>query len=343
MLSQGFNHLSWIWEDSWGPSILATLFLMFIYFSFCFLIISGSKTFWVLWIGLEVMNFLVTPWFSYYEKLNMKIKVFNYFMIQVISSGLFLISSMLMTSNKWFFVGILSSMMMKLGAFPFHSWVFKVSEMMNWSKFHSLLTWVKVGPLSVFSSIPISSSFMLLFIFGLLMSWGGFYSNSIRMIMIYSSVAHNSWLLISLCLSKFSTLSYLISYWLLVVSIGEYLKCKGVSKITDLVNIQVKELLFMGSLLGMSALPPFLGFFPKILVLSMMTENHLYLEVFLSILGSLIPLLFYSKLCIMFFFISSKFNLSLLNVWNLPLFPMKTMLLLILNLIFSVVLLVSLT
>nr|WNE90722.1 NADH dehydrogenase subunit 2 [Actornithophilus gracilis] len=287
----------------WGHNLVTTFLLMFIYFFSCLALISSSKSFWIFWVSLELMNFFFIPWLSYGEKLNMKVKVFNYFVIQGISSGLFLIGISLMEMGSVFFTLLIISMLIKLGAFPFHSWMLKVSEMMGFEKFTSMMTWVKLAPLSGLSFLPIPLPYMTFFTLGVFASWGGYMVNSIRILVVYSSVAHSSWLLLSLYLSKVCVCVYLMSYWLLLYGLSEYVKVKSVNKLTDLLVVSSKDFFIYSILFGMMALPPFLGFSPKILILSLMNESSLVMEMILILSGSLVPLYFYLK-TVYFFFLS---------------------------------------
>nr|WIL10136.1 NADH dehydrogenase subunit 2 [Actornithophilus hoplopteri] len=296
--------------------LMTTFTLMFLYFFFCLALISSSKSFWVFWVSLELMNFFFIPWLSYSEKLSMKVKVFNYFIVQGISSGLFLISVAMLEINKIFFSLIVLSMMIKLGAFPFHTWMLKVSEMMDFSKFISMMSWVKLAPLSGFSLLPMPSLYFLLFTLGVYASWGGYMVNSVRMLVVYSSVAHSSWLLLGLYLSKLCVCIYLLSYWLLLYGLGEWVKTKGVSKLTDMILVHSKDIYLLSILFGMMALPPFLGFSPKILILSFMSEQGLGFEMILMLIGSLVPFYFYLKTVFFFFLGLSVKSISFNMFWS---------------------------
>nr|QNV11583.1 NADH dehydrogenase subunit 2 [Limnophora tigrina] len=92
-------------------------------------------------------------------------------------------------------------------------------------------------------------------------------------------------------------------------------------------NKNLKFLLFF-NLLSLGGLPPFLGFFPKLLVIQMLTMNNQYFLLTIMMLMTLITLYFYLRLCYSTFMLNyyenNWMNFSLFNEFNLNMFIMNS-------------------
>nr|YP_006576249.1 NADH dehydrogenase subunit 2 [Perna viridis]AFK75949.1 NADH dehydrogenase subunit 2 [Perna viridis]UJM44263.1 NADH dehydrogenase subunit 2 [Perna viridis] len=212
----------------------------------------------------------------------------KYFIAQSIGSmlmlfGFFCVSQMFNSVGSLILVG---GILLKAGVFPFHSWVPDVVIVSNWFIGCMILTWQKLAPFSLFSFFPSSWVLVMSLIFmSLVGCFGGLNQHSVRGMAVYSSFVHNSWLILSLFYSFGVFFIYYLVYSLSVLMF--FLSCWVVSK-SSLMSYSVSWL-GMLSLLMLSGVPPFMGFFVKLIV--MLSCPSILLIICLG--GSIVSLKFY--------------------------------------------------
>lgn len=122
--------------------------------------------------------------------------LFKYFLIQAGGSGVFVFSFLFSSSSVargLFILGIF----MKLGVFPFYSWVPLVISSLTWGGCLLLVTIQKLGPLFMVCINDFSiSSFLLLFSVFTILVGGimGYNQSYMRSLIAYSSIRHTGWL-----------------------------------------------------------------------------------------------------------------------------------------------------
>nr|YP_010875335.1 NADH dehydrogenase subunit 2 [Ciconiphilus decimfasciatus]WGW14989.1 NADH dehydrogenase subunit 2 [Ciconiphilus decimfasciatus] len=272
------------------------------------MMICSSFSYWSMWLGLEMFNFFFIPWLLMEENHYKSSKIFYYFIIQVTGSGMMLISFNNI-NHIFFYLIFIFSMFVKLGSFPFHSWMIVVVENMDWYKFFFFMTLSKLG------------SICILFIFGLpsyimKVSWGGMILPiwgmklfSLRKMLAYTSIANISWILTSISLSKMMTIYYIVLYWSTFYIVCLFLKKMNIKSLKDLLNSSFSSLKMI-AVLSLMGFPPFLGFFPKLMILKMLCMKKMFIESFIISLISVIPFFFYLKMLIMMFWFFHFKNMS---------------------------------
>lgn len=249
----------------------------------------------------------------------------KYFLTQALASSvllfaviLFLLNSTKRNINYFIEIIIFSSLLLKRGSAPFHFWFPNVIEGLSWFNSLILITWQKIAPLILISYII----FKPLIIISILLSrligaLGGINQTSLRKLIAYSSINHLGWILAAIYHRNQLWVIYFIFYAFLTSSIIFILEIFKISHINQLFSCffhskVIKFLLFF-RLLSLGGLPPFLGFFPKWIVIQSLTiNNQLFLLVFIVSI-TLITLYFYMRLCYRAFILNYYENNWLIN------------------------------
>lgn len=175
---------------------------------------------------------------------------------------------------------------LKVGLFPFHTWVPAVVAQVRWSIAFLVLTWQKLTPLALIRVLRNSGfSFLIVRLIALIGGVGGLNQRTVRGISAYSSFVHLSWLLVALNRSFQVYMLYYISYRVgLVLLFGA---CSYASK-SNINSFNVALTMFVG-LLMLRGIPPLSGFFGKFLVIVSAGSW----EVFPCVVGSIIRMKYY--------------------------------------------------
>lgn len=193
---------------------------------------------------------------------------------------------------------LLISLLIKIGSAPLHFWIPLVIEGLNWNNNYLLITWQKLGPLVLITN-NLSYSFLRIFIIlsSSIRSFIGLNQTSLKKIITYSSINQIRWLILSLCISKYLIKIYFLFYFLILLNIIIIFNKFNLYYLNQLFNIKIYKksnvLFIFSSILSMGGLPPFLGFYPKILIIINFNNSIL---LFLLIMFTLIILFFYLRL-----------------------------------------------
>nr|YP_010178019.1 NADH dehydrogenase subunit 2 [Conaspidia wangi]QSZ78250.1 NADH dehydrogenase subunit 2 [Conaspidia wangi] len=299
-------------------SYMKYLFLLILILST--LLMINSSSWYNAWMMMEINLLSFIPIMLHKSKKNKSSNpMMMYFFVQTSSSSWFIM--MLIISNletnlikiNIIFTVIQLSLLMKLGASPFHWWMPKILPNLSWMNCFILFTWQKIGPLILLESLNVNSmtylSSILSIYFGAIL---GMNQTSIKLIMAYSSINHLGWILMSLMIETSMLIIYLIVYSsinLMICLMMNSLNFNNLNNLFKNKSNNVNEMLMMSLFLSLSGMPPLLGFLPKFMLLLMMIKNSLLIETLFFILMSVISLSFYfNPLMSMLFF--SKFNLK---------------------------------
>nr|UYK52131.1 NADH dehydrogenase subunit 2 [Asicimbex sp. CSCS-Hym-MC0132] len=318
---------------------------MFFFFMLVFsTMITINSTSWIsAWMGMEI-NLM-----SFIPLMMIKNKMFKssnsmmiYFMIQASSSS-FLLFFILLNKMEIFYYKInlidffiQLSLLMKLGAAPFHWWTPKIINLLNWKNCFILLTWQKLNPLILISLTKFSNLIFYSIIFSMIIgSIIGLNQTSLKLIITYSSINHISWLMISMMLNFCIFMTYFIIYFITILLISLFLNNLNINYLNQMfknnnINMYMKILL-ISLFLSLGGIPPMLGFFPKLKILMLMIKKSLILESIMFIIFSLITLLFYMypvMSSLILYKMNSKWTLKKSNLLNflLTIFMMNMLL-----------------
>nr|YP_009240886.1 NADH dehydrogenase subunit 2 [Simulium aureohirtum]AKN23373.1 NADH dehydrogenase subunit 2 [Simulium aureohirtum] len=291
-------------------------------------LISISSNSWLgAWIGLEINLLSFIPLMIDTNNLLSTEASLKYFLTQALASAIFLFSSILfilqlnvfsmMSMNSNFItLIILSSLLLKSGAAPFHFWFPGVMEGLNWWNNLILMTWQKIAPLML-TSYCLNFNFIINIIILSIMigSLGGLNQTSLRKLMAFSSINHLGWMLAAMIYSENLWLSYFFIYTYLsftIIFIFNLFNFFHLNQMFSFYNQNplVKFSLFI-SLLSLGGLPPFLGFLPKWMVIQSISNLNAIFLLIVMVSFTLITLYFYMRITY------SAFMLSYMEInWN---------------------------
>nr|WPS93625.1 NADH dehydrogenase subunit 2 [Rhipicephalus haemaphysaloides] len=275
---------------------------------------SSSNSWFIFWLMMEINMMSFIPIINDFKSKNYNAMI-SYFIIQSFSSSLFFISSFqysLFNSNLFF--GLINiSIFIKLGLIPFHFWLIMISESLTFYSLFILLTAQKMIPLLIIEKF-MNSLMMPLFIFSTLMaSIMAMKYKMIKKILIFSSISHQGWILCLIAKKMNFWISYMLMYSIIIYAIIKNCKTVNMEMLSNLTSkkmtLKMKNSMIM-SMMSLAGMPPFLGFFMKIMAIFFLMKMNLIL-MFILIASSLINLFFYLRILTPFFFL----NLKILK-WN---------------------------
>nr|AMP43755.1 NADH dehydrogenase subunit 2 [Ptecticus aurifer] len=274
-------------------------------------LISISSSSWLsAWMGLEINLLSFIPLMNNSKNLMTTETALKYFLTQAIASSIFLVA-VILSMLKFSFLTqnsinhdslIIIALMIKSGTAPFHFWFPSVMDGLSWINSIILMTWQKIAPMVILSYV-FWYNFIFLFIISssIIGAIGGFNQSSIRKLMAFSSINHIGWMLAAMSESNKLWLVYFLFYSFLSTStilVFNYYKIFHINQMYSMFNSSpLFKFILCINLLSMGGLPPFLGFFPKWIVIQQLTNISQMTLVFILILTSLITLFFYMRLC----------------------------------------------
>nr|YP_010722409.1 NADH dehydrogenase subunit 2 [Parnassius acdestis]WDV10549.1 NADH dehydrogenase subunit 2 [Parnassius acdestis] len=314
---------------------------MFFYFILFFsTLISISANSWLgCWIGLEINLLSFIPLISNSKNLLSSEAALKYFLTQSIASINFLFSILLkmillknFEINNLFSILINSSMLMKMGSTPFHFWFPNIIEGLSWFNCFILMTWQKISPMILLSYYMNNNFLMFIMIFNVIVgTMGGINQTSLRKLLSFSSINNLGWMLAALMMTENLWIFYLMMYSFLISIMCIFFNTLNIYYINQLFIMNMKFPLKMSLLinfLSLGGLPPFLGFFPKWIIINFLIMNKLFLISFIFIMMSLIMLFFYIRIMyssIMFNYLKMKwfknffknYSLLIMNIFSM--------------------------
>nr|YP_010031502.1 NADH dehydrogenase subunit 2 [Diachrysia nadeja]QOV02901.1 NADH dehydrogenase subunit 2 [Diachrysia nadeja] len=282
------------------------MFFLFILF-FSTLISISSNSWFGCWIGLEINLLSFIPLISNSSNLLSTEASLKYFLTQSIASINFLftilIKLILMKNFEMnYFISIMmnSSMLMKMGSTPFHFWFPNIVEGLSWFNNFILMTWQKITPMILLSYYFNKNFLIYIIILNIIIgAIGGLNQTSLRKIMAFSSINNLGWMLSSIMISENLWMFYLMLYSFLISIMCFLFNILNMYFINQLfinnMNFFIKINLMI-NFLSLGGLPPFIGFFPKWIIINFLINNQMYLLTFIFILMSLIMLFFYIRI-----------------------------------------------
>jgi NADH-ubiquinone oxidoreductase chain 2 len=231
----------------------------------------------------------------------------KYFLVQAIASLLIIFSRFIeriFILNSIFYSSsliIIIALGIKIGIAPFHFWFPQVIKISDWAQCTLILTWQKIAPFVLIICIYNTIIIYVLILFSAVTgSLGGLNQTSIKNILTYSSIIHSAWIL-AICSNSFNS-------WLIYFFIYSFISIRLIfivykSKITFIYDInlskwnKVNKIVFFIRILSLGGLPPFLGFFSKIIAIQIILSTKISVVVILILVsGSLVSLYFYTRI-----------------------------------------------
>nr|UFZ13099.1 NADH dehydrogenase subunit 2 [Protohermes spectabilis] len=284
-------------------------------------LISISANSWLgAWMGLEINLLCFIPLMSNSNNMISNESALKYFLAQALASSVLLFSIIIssLLNGMVFFseissisqIMLMSALLLKLGAAPFHFWFPSVMEGLDWINGLILMTWQKIAPL-VLLTYNYSSFFMSMIVIFCLFTGaiGGLNQTNLRSLMAFSSINHLGWILSSMMISESLWITYFLFYIFLsfmIILIFINFKIYSFTQINSILNNSpMNKFILFSNLLSMGGLPPFLGFFPKLLVIQNLIYSHNLFMIFCMVMSALITLFFYIRMSFSSFMIMS--------------------------------------
>nr|QBF01217.1 NADH dehydrogenase subunit 2 [Stegana wangi] len=280
------------------------------------------------WMGLEINLLSFIPLMSDNNNLMSTEASLKYFLIQAMASTVLLFAIILnmMKSNINFDINMsyissimLSSLLLKSGAAPFHFWFPNIMEGLSWMNCLLLMTWQKIAPLMLISHVNIKlflfSSIIMSVIVG---SLGGLNQSSLRKLMAFSSINHLGWMLMALNSNETIWMVYFLMYSFLSFTLTFMFNNFKIFHFNQMFSMFfnskiLKFILFM-NFLSLGGLPPFLGFLPKWLVIQQLSTENQYFMLMILMMTTLITLFFYLRICYSAFMLNYYENNWIINL-----------------------------
>nr|YP_009757473.1 NADH dehydrogenase subunit 2 [Bruchidius uberatus]QIM59420.1 NADH dehydrogenase subunit 2 [Bruchidius uberatus] len=271
----------------------------------------SSYSWFSMWIGLEINLLSIIPLMVNSKNIYPSEAAMKYFITQALAS-LILLFSMIMSMNFKEFIPqnslnmliliLNSSLCLKMGAAPFHTWFPEVVEGLNWGNCLLMLTWQKIAPMVI---LMYNLNFFYFFSWIIVISSiiggiNGLNQISLRKILAYSSINHIAWMLASMLMFKMIWIFYFSIYSIItmnLVMIFWYFNIFYTNQLFLIFNYnKLFSFFFSMNFLSLGGLPPFLGFLPKWVTVHNLINNQFYMLTLILIISTLITLYFYIRL-----------------------------------------------
>nr|YP_009255523.1 NADH dehydrogenase subunit 2 [Grimothea gregaria]AND82237.1 NADH dehydrogenase subunit 2 [Grimothea gregaria] len=304
------------------------------------LLAVSSSSWFNAWAGLELNLLSFIPLIISNGTRYSSEAALKYFLIQALGSSLIIFSSSaLLFSSNLFSIILAASLLLKLGAAPFHFWFPQIIEGMLWPQAAILMTIQKVAPIFLLSYLMDYHNIFIIMLISSIMSAvvgavGGVNQMSLRKIMAFSSINHMAWMLMASLISEYLVFFYFVFYCLMSLSVIMIFFLQQSFHFNHLINQSnlnpsMKVITFM-SLLSLGGLPPFTGFFPKWILIQEMVNFKLLYPLVILLISTLVTLYYYLRISISFMNMSAiKLKPSVLQkksfFLNMPMFLMMNM------------------
>nr|AXS65069.1 NADH dehydrogenase subunit 2 [Histeroidea sp. 2 KM-2017] len=267
-------------------------------------LISISSSSWLgIWMGLEINLLSMIPLMNESNNPLTTEASIKYFIVQALASSVLLMTILTSQMMSEFTSSIMmeSVLFTKMGAAPFHYWFPEVMDGLSWGSGLILMTWQKLAPMVILMYIPLINSFTLIIITASMMISGifGINQTSLRKIMAFSSINHIGWMLSAILFNESLWLIYFLVYSLISSSILWTFNNSSMFQMKQFMGSSMNspiKMLFSLNFLSLGGIPPFLGFFPKWLIIQTLTESGLYMTTLMMVILTLLPLYFYIRL-----------------------------------------------
>lgn len=289
---------------------LLTPLIRLYYPFFIFLIILGiflrlsSHSWFIIWIGLEINLYSFIPFLLHSNIQKRKEAAAKYFIAQASGSTLLLTatltSSSLPLTRSIIFI---TRLILKAGLAPMHFWFPRTIAVSRWFTCYLLSTVQKIAPSILLISIFQIRPRLILISGGLISIIGGIIGinqTQLRAIIAYSSIGQIGWVIsasqVSFITRSLIFINYLISISIIII-IFSHIEINTLNE-PNTTWVGPKPLIFVLILLiiNLRGIPPFPGFFFKIIIVIKLLYINAIKSTLLLILGSIIRLYFYLKI-----------------------------------------------
>nr|YP_011036719.1 NADH dehydrogenase subunit 2 [Xestocephalus limpidissimus]WRK21323.1 NADH dehydrogenase subunit 2 [Xestocephalus limpidissimus] len=287
-----------------------------------------SNSWMMIWAGLEISLMSFIPLMEKESVLSTESSI-KYFIVQSISSSM-MILGMIMSTKKISWLLISYSMMIKMGAAPFNTWMISVSEGLTYLNLFIMLSISKLPPMMIINYSMTENPMMsiLSLITGAMM---GLNQTSTRKILTYSSI-YNLGFMLMMTKSTSNWISFLMIYSLMLLMTMMLMKTLSISYINQMSfsnQKTINKLSLWIMLMSMMGLPPSIGFINKLIIIELMIQKSQMVMITIMILTSLLTSFYYMRMTFssfMFQSMSMKWQMKMNNKMLLSMSMMSMML-----------------
>nr|ADV36783.1 NADH dehydrogenase subunit 2 [Phortica sp. FZ-2011] len=280
------------------------------------------------WMGLEINLLSFIPLMSDNNNLTSTEASLKYFLTQALASTVLLFSVILLmlknNSNleinySYISMIMLSSLLLKSGAAPFHFWFPNMMEGLSWMNSLMLMTWQKIAPLMLISYLNIKPLLLTSTIMSVVIgALSGMNQTSLRKLMAFSSINHLGWMISAMMIGESIWLIYFLFYSFLMLTLTFMFNIFKIFHLSQMFSLFfnskiLKFTLFM-NFLSLGGLPPFMGFLPKWIVIQQLSFNNQYFLLIILTVSTLITLFFYLRICYSAFMLNYFENNWMMNL-----------------------------
>nr|WID87906.1 NADH dehydrogenase subunit 2 [Physella acuta]WID87919.1 NADH dehydrogenase subunit 2 [Physella acuta]WJL98011.1 NADH dehydrogenase subunit 2 [Physella acuta]WJL98024.1 NADH dehydrogenase subunit 2 [Physella acuta]WJL98037.1 NADH dehydrogenase subunit 2 [Physella acuta] len=263
---------------------------LFYFMAFLGQMLSIMSTSWLfVWLMMELSLLTIMPLMvndGKYLSLSCEVTM-KYFIVQSISSMWIMLGGYMVwdlaTGSSVLMLLFLIGLMFKLGLFPGHFWVIQVVSGLKKLPLMFILSVMKLAPLFLIVTLNYKANIFSLIYLGVMsiVAGGllGIIQSTVRGVLGSSSISHSGWMIITIVLNTF--IPYFLAYF---VTLTMFLLVWG-----------KENYLASMMMISFSGLPPFLLFYPKVLVFSVLVEYSMWMITVCLVLMSVLSLYFYLK------------------------------------------------
>nr|QXM17012.1 NADH dehydrogenase subunit 2 [Aeolothrips indicus] len=267
----------------------------------------SSNNFLSIWLAMELNLLFFMPILINSKSVQECESSVKYFLVQSLSSSIFLFSSMLgslslnsLNINVLKMI-LITSIVMKMAAAPLHMWMPTVVSNSSWFNLYIISVPQKILPLFIFMNLNLNWTIILsLSTMSIVLgTMGNLNQYSLKKLLAFSSISHISWILLALKMTWVSFLFYFLFYALIMTEVCFLFDLTSTNFISELNMKKDSSFLTMITsckLLSLGGLPPFLGFYPKaIIVFNLMEMNFIWIMI-IMLSFSMMSLFIYTRL-----------------------------------------------
>nr|UUC05241.1 NADH dehydrogenase subunit 2 [Microrhagus sp. ZM-2022] len=272
-------------------------------------LITISSYSWLgLWVGLEINLLSLIPLMLSPSNSLSTESTIKYFITQAMASMILFIAILVTMSQGWTILEkfphilVLTALLTKMGAAPFHFWFPDVMVGVEWIPASFILTWQKIAPMTLISYFEISSLIMGLVILSCMVISGVFLINqtSMKKILTFSSINNIGWMLMSIQIQEKVWILYLTVYIISTLVIILFLASNKIEHMAQMMNKPLGPTLnkftFSLNFFNLASIPPFIMFLPKWLIVEEMMISQDYFMPTSMILLTLISTYMYLQI-----------------------------------------------
>ena len=276
-----------------------------------------------LWIILEINFISFLGLLGVRKRTSQTNRALNYFLVQALGRRLMLIRLLLilMKSERIFSVLFFMALLIKLGGAPFHTWYLKLIQKLSWAFIWVLSCWQKIIPLLLISLRNFKILILARFISAVVGRLGALSQTSLKKIFGLSSIFTLGWIIGAMLVDRVTWFFFFVAYSLTLAGLTMSLRVYFLERSheTEASSRKFYFLIFFIFLLMIRGIPPFLGFFLKLTILTQLFFLSMALAMVLVIL-SLFLIFVYLAIIFNLFTFARPRNLKLYTkVWELNL------------------------